>query len=209
MRIHNALNTGMGLMAAVLPAPAIVLRDEPMKVDVNANRTARKWSRRAQIGRVLWGVAWPLFRLSPRPLWGWRRWLLRLFGARVGRQVHIHPTVRIIIPWHLDLGAGCAVGDRAILYALGPISIGKRTTISQGAHLCAGTHDLYDPARTLLKLPIRIGDDAWICADAFIGPGVTIGRGAVAGARAVVVKDVSEDSVVAGNPARFIRRVSE
>lgn len=102
-----------------------------------------------------------------------------------------------------------AVGDRAILYALGPISIGERATISQGAHLCAGTHDLRDPARPLLKLPIRIGDDAWICADAFIGPGVTIGRGAVAGACAVIVKDVGEDCIVAGNPARLIRMMSE
>lgn len=180
-----------------------------MKVDVDANRAARKWSRREQAGRVLWALAWPLFRLSPRPLWGWRRWLLRLFGARVGQQAHIYPTARIVIPWHLDLGAACAVGDRAILYALGPITIGKRATISQGAHLCAGTHDLRDPARPLLKPPIRIGDDAWICADAFIGPGVTIGRGAVAGARAVVVKDVGEDCIVAGNPARFIRKASE
>ncbi|MFM7012900.1 MAG: putative colanic acid biosynthesis acetyltransferase [Betaproteobacteria bacterium] len=180
-----------------------------MKVDVRANRSARKWSRRAQIGRLLWGLAWPLFRFSPRLLWGWRRLLLRLFGAKVGQQAHIYPTVRILIPWHLNLGTGCAVGDRAILYALGPITIGKRTTISQGAHLCAGTHDLRDPARNLLKPPIRIGDDAWICADAFIGPGVTIGRGAVVGARAVVIKDVSEDCIVAGNPARLIRKANE
>lgn len=196
-------------MPAVPPTAANDPQVAPVKIDVNANRSARKWSRREQIGRVLWEVAWPLFRFSPRPLWGWRRWLLRLFGARVGRQAHIYPTVRIIIPWHLDLGADCAVGDRAILYALGPITIGKRATISQGAHLCAGTHDLRDPARPLLKPPIRIGDDAWICADAFIGPDVTIGRGSVAGARAVVVQDVSENCIVAGNPARLIRRISE
>lgn len=197
----------MDALAFVSTTAGIFPRDVQVKVDVNANRTARKWSRRAQIGRVLWGVAWPLFRLSPRPLWRWRRWLLRLFGARVGRQAHIYPTVRIIIPWHLDLGEGCAVGDRANLYALGPITIGKRATISQGAHLCAGTHDLHNPARPLLKPPIRIGDDAWICADAFIGPGVTVGCGAVVGARAVVVKDVSEGCIVAGNPARLIRKV--
>lgn len=113
------------------------------------------------------------------------------------------------MPWNLEIGMAAAVGDRAILYALGPISIGERATISQGAHLCAGTHDLRDPARPLLKLPIRIGDDAWICADAFIGPGVTIGRGAVAGACAVIVKDVGEDCIVAGNPARLIRMMSE
>lgn len=176
----------------------------PAQVDVGANRATRKWSRRAQGARVLWALARPLFALSPRPLWGWRRALLRLFGAEVGRAVHVYPSVRITMPWHLVLDEGCAVGDRAILYALGPIRIGARATVSQGAHLCAGTHDWRDPARPLLKPPVTIGADAWICADAFVGPGVTVGPGAIAGARAVVMKDVPADAIVAGNPARRI-----
>lgn len=175
-----------------------------MSIDVAANRAARKWSRREQIGRLLWGLALPLFRLSPRPLWGWRRGLLRLFGADVARNVHVYPTVRIIIPWNLTLLDGCAVGDRAILYALGPIWIGARATVSQGAHLCAGTHDVHDPRRSLLKPPITIGSDAWVCADAFIGPGVVVGEGAIVGARAVAMKDVPANTIVVGNPARQI-----
>ena len=174
-------------------------------LDVSANRAARKWSRREQVGRVLWALALPLFRYSPRPLWGWRRMLLRLFGAKVADGVHVYPSVCIEIPWHLRLGCDCAVGDRAILYALGPITLEERATVSQGAHLCAGTHDLGDPARPLLKPPIVIGADAWICADAFIGPGVTVGNGAVVGARAVVMRDVASGHVVAGNPARIIK----
>ena len=174
----------------------------------HANRASRKWTPREQIGRVLWGLAWPLFRLSPRVFWGWRRLLLRVFGASVGRGVHVYPSVRITIPWNLDLGENCAVGDRAILYALGPITIGARATISQGAHLCAGTHDLTDPSRPLLKPPIQVGDDAWICADAFVGPGVRVGRGAIVGARAVTVRDVAEETTVVGNPARVIQRKS-
>ena len=180
-----------------------------MKVDVKANRSARKWSRHEQLGRVLWALVRPLFSLSPRPLWGWawRRALLRMFGARVGSKAHICPGVKIFIPWNLNLGEACTIGDRAILYALGPITIGDRATVSQGAHLCAGTHDVDDPARPLLKPPIHIGEDAWICADSFIGPGVTVGDGAVVGARAVVMKDVGEGCIVAGNPARVIRRI--
>lgn len=174
-------------------------------VDVAGNRAARKWSRRELAGRVLWALAAPLFTLSPRPLWSWRRLLLRLFGARIGADVHIHPTVRITIPWNVAVGDGTAIGDRAILYALGPITIGARATISQHAHLCAGTHDWRRPDMPLLKTPIQVGDDAWICADAFIGPGVSVGASAIVGARAVAVKDVPAGMIVGGNPARVLR----
>lgn len=173
--------------------------------NVAANRSARKWNRRELAGRILWDLAHPLFTLSPRPMWAWRRALLRLFGARVGRQAHIYPSVRIAIPWNLSIGNECAIGDRAIVYALGLITIGDRATISQGAHLCAGTHEYRDPTMPLLKQPILIGDDAWICAEAFVGPGVTIGPRAIVGARAVTVKDVAADLIVAGNPARIVR----
>ena len=178
-----------------------------MGVDVEANRGARKWSRRELAGRVLWGFLYPLFRLSPRPFfWGWRRTLLRLCGAKIEADVHICPSVRITIPWNLEIGTGAAVGDRAILYALGPIRIGARALISQGAHLCAGTHDWREPTFPLMKPPIDIGADAWVCADAFVGPGVTVGEGAVVGARALVVKDVASGTIVAGNPAREVGR---
>lgn len=173
--------------------------------NVVENRKALKWTRRQQLGRLLWALASPLFVLSPRPLWSWRRLMLRIFGAQVGSGAHIYPSVRITIPWNLNLGEQSAVGDRAILYALGTINIGPRATISQGAHLCAGTHDIEDPSRPLLKPPIKIGADAWVAADAFIGPGVTIGDGAIVGARAVAMKDVPAQTIVVGNPARPIR----
>ncbi|WP_346323817.1 acetyltransferase [Emcibacter sp. SYSU 3D8] len=175
-------------------------------LDVAANRRARKWTRKELLGRVLWELAGPLFAWSPRPLWGWRRMLLRVFGAQVGHGVHIYPSVRITIPWNLSIGDGSAIGDRVTLYALGPITLGKRVTVSQGAHLCAGTHDWRMPDMPLLKPPILIADDAWICADAFVGPGVRVGMGAIAGARAVVVRDVAAATIVGGNPARVLRR---
>jgi putative colanic acid biosynthesis acetyltransferase WcaF len=131
--------------------------------------------------------------------------LLRRFGAQVGRHVHIHPTARIFIPWDLSIGDWSSVGFDALLYNLGPLKIGQRVTISQRAHLCGGTHDHRDPTMPLIKSPITIEDDAWVCADAFLGPGVNIGEGAVVAARAVVVKDVVSSSVVGGNPARLLR----
>jgi len=178
--------------------------DPSDQIDVLANRKVRKWSRTEQLGRVLWAMAQPFFALSPRPFWGWRRTVLRLFGAKVGTKVHIYPSVRITIPWNLTLGNRCAVGNRAILYALGPITIGARATISQGAHLCAGTHDWRNPAMPLLKPPIMIGEDAWICADAFIGAGVSVEARAIVGARAVAVRDVAKGIIVAGNPAKEV-----
>ena len=170
------------------------------QADITTNRQQKSWSHRALMGRCLWWLATPLFRLSPRPFWAWRVWLLRCFGAQVGHDVHLHPTVRIMIPWNVQIGDQAAVGDKAVLYALGPIEIGARATVSQNAHLCAGTHDWRDPARPLLKTPVRIGADAWVCADAFVGPGVQIGRSAILGARAVAMKDLPEAHIGIGNP---------
>jgi putative colanic acid biosynthesis acetyltransferase WcaF len=174
--------------------------------DVNKNRNSNKWSRSELFGRMLWGIVWSaFFWWTPRQLWAWRRLLLRAFGARIGKQVHIAPSVRIAIPWNVSIGDQAAVGERVTLYSLGAITIGDRSTISQGAHICAGTHDYSDVAMPLLKESITIADDVWICADAFVGPGTTVGHRAVVGARAVVVRDVEESSIVAGNPARLIK----
>ncbi len=174
-------------------------------LDVAANREARKWTPREQIGRILWDLAHPLFAFSPRPFWAWRRMLLRLFGARIGKDVHIYPSVHIAIPWNLEIGDAAGIGDSAFLYSLGTIHIGAQATVSQRAHLCAGTHDYSDPALPLLKLPIVIGPRSWICAEAFVGPGVSVGELAIVGARAVAMKDVGAQEIVAGNPARLVK----
>lgn len=130
--------------------------------------------------------------------------MLRLFGAKIGRHVQIHPSVRIFLPWNLEVGDWSSIGFDALVYNLGRVTIGERVTISQRAHLCAGSHDYRDSAMLLLKPPIHVGDGAWICADAFVGPGVTVGEGAVLGARSVVMRDVERNSVMAGNPARRV-----
>jgi putative colanic acid biosynthesis acetyltransferase WcaF len=109
------------------------------------------------------------------------------------------------MPWNLSIGDWSAIGDGVHLYTLGAVTIGRAVTISQRAHLCAGSHDYTRPEMPLLKLPIDIGNSAWICAEAFVGPGVSVGEGAVVGARAVAMRDVPAWKVVAGNPARVIK----
>jgi putative colanic acid biosynthesis acetyltransferase WcaF len=174
--------------------------------DIAANRRAIKWTRRELLGRIMWSAIYPLFRFSPRLLWGWRNLLLRIFGASIGDGVRVYPTVKIMIPWHLRIGSMVTIGDDVRLYALGSLEIGAGATVSQGAHLCAGTHDYTRNDFTLVKAPIIIGEDCWICADAFVGPHVSVGRGAVVGARAVAMRDVEPWTVVSGNPAQFVKR---
>jgi putative colanic acid biosynthesis acetyltransferase WcaF len=172
--------------------------------DMEVNRRARKYAPREQVLRILWVLARPAFRFSPRPFFAWRRLLLRLFGARVGAAVNVYGSAVITMPWNLDIGDSSAIGEGALIYNLGRVSIGSRVTVSQRAHLCAGTHDHTRRDMQLLKPPISVENDAWICADAFVGPGVTVGAGAVVGARAVAVKDVPAWTVVVGNPARSV-----
>jgi putative colanic acid biosynthesis acetyltransferase WcaF len=176
------------------------------RLNIAANRAAKKYSGRELVARLCWSLTQPFFRFSPRPCYFWRRWLLRRFGSRIQKQVHIHNTVQIQYPWLLEIGEFAAIGDRVIVYNLGRIKIGQRATISQNAYLCAGSHDYTRAEMPLEREPIDIGNDAWICAQAFIGPGVVIGEGAVVGARAAVFDDVPPWSVVGGNPAKFIKK---
>ena len=160
-----------------------------------------------RVRRLGWIFVWFFFfRPSPPPLHGWRGILLRVFGAKVGRGVHVYPGVRIWAPWNLDLADECGVGDGAILYSQGLISLGRRSVVSQGAHLCAGTHDYEKPGFPLVTKPISVGAQAWLAAECFIHPGVSIGEGAVIGARAVVTKDMPAWTVCSGHPCAPIKR---
>jgi putative colanic acid biosynthesis acetyltransferase WcaF len=163
-------------------------------------------SRGNRLGRIAWGIAWGLLiRPTPFFMGAWRTWLLRRFGATVSNG-RIEGSARIWAPWRLVTGDDVYVDVDVNLYNVFGLRIGNRVVISQGSFLCSATHDYHDPCYRLTGGPIIIEDDVWIAAEAFIGPGVTIGRGSVVGARAVVVKDVPPWSVVAGNPARVIRQ---
>lgn len=131
--------------------------------------------------------------------------MLKVFGAKVGKGVHVYPGVKIWAPWNLELMDECGVGSGAILYSQGKITIGRRAIISQGAHICTGTHDYSKTGHPLITAPIVIGDKAWIAAEAFIHPGVTVGEGAVIGARSVVTRDMPSWMVCAGHPCMPLR----
>ncbi|NCD23194.1 MAG: putative colanic acid biosynthesis acetyltransferase [Spartobacteria bacterium] len=159
-----------------------------------------------KLARLAWQLAWLLlFRPSP---WFWhapRRALLRLFGAKVGKKVQIMPSVQIWAPWNLALGEYSTVSHGVDLYAVDRIEIGAHATISQRAFLCTATHEIDHPHMPLKTAPIRIGDGVWICAEAYVHPGVLVGVDAVVGVRAVALHDVPPGQVVGGNPARGLR----
>ncbi len=173
-------------------------------MDIEANRRARKWSQKELLGRAMWGAVGLAFRYSPRVCWGWRVFLLRLFGATIGRNVRIDPSVKVFIPWNLECGEWTSIGFDVLVYNLGKVSLGKQVTISQRSHLCAGSHDYRDSSMPLIKASIQIGDGCWICADAFLGPNVIVGEQAIVGARAVVVKSIEPRQIVGGNPAKVV-----
>ncbi len=162
-----------------------------------------------KIARAVWGLTWNLlFRFSPRlpGFWLWRRLLLRLFGAKVGQGCVIYPSTRIWAPWNLELGDYSNIGPWTDIYSVGKIIIGVNACISQYSFLCTATHNIESSTRELIVKPISIGSNAWIAADVYIGPGVTIGEGTVVGVRSSVFKNVEKWTVVGGNPARFIKK---
>jgi acetyltransferase-like isoleucine patch superfamily enzyme/glycosyltransferase involved in cell wall biosynthesis len=167
---------------------------------------ASPWSFREKLGRAIWMlIGKPIFRVSFHNWYGFRAGVLRLFGARVGKGVAIRPTANIEVPWMVEIQDDASIGDFAIIYSLGKVTIGKRSIISQYSHLCAGTHDYNDHTFKLIRLPVTIGDDVWLGADTFIGPGVNIGDLCVVGARSSVYKDLPEKMVCVGNPAGPIK----
>lgn len=159
------------------------------------------------VGRLLWAMVWHmLFRPSPRPFHAWRCWLLRVFGAKVEQGAHPYPSARIWAPWNLTMGEGSCLGDHVDCYAVDRVTLEPYATISQYTFLCTASHDYTVRGMPVITAPIRVGRRAWVAADVFVGPGVTIGEGAVVGARASVFRNVDPWTVVGGNPARIIKK---
>jgi putative colanic acid biosynthesis acetyltransferase WcaF len=156
--------------------------------------------------RVFWNLTWLLLASwTPPFLRAWRRWLLTVFGARIHPTANIYGSVRIWYPPNLTMGPYACLGPGVRAYCMAPISLDAYALVSQRAHLCAGTHDIEDPHFQLRVRPITIGHRAWVAAEAFVGPGVTVGEGAVLGGRGVAFQDLAAWGVYSGNPAVLLK----
>lgn len=177
-----------------------------MELNIQENRKQLNYSKWIYVKRILWSIGKVFFKCSPRIAFGYRNMILRIFGAKIGRGVHIYSSANIWFPWNLEIDDWSAIGEDALIYNLGKIKIGKQVTISHKSQLCAGTHDYTDPLMPLIRPEIEIKNQVWICAGAFVGPGTTIEEGSIIGACAVQMKDTEPWGIYAGNPAKFIKK---
>lgn len=164
--------------------------------------------RKHQVVRLVWNIVWPVGTwFLPRSMgMGWKRMLLRLFGAKIHGTANVYSSAKVYYPANLVMEEySCLAGD-VDCYNVAPIVIGANSTVSQGAYLCTASHDITDATNPLITAPIIVRGQAWIGARAFVGMGVTIGEGAVVGATASVYKDVEPWTVVGGNPAKVIKK---
>lgn len=195
--------------------PPVQPRDVSLESNMDildANRSDPKnggpsFSLQNRIKRALWGISWFLLASwTPAFMHPWRRFLLRSFGARIEGKSDVRGSARVWYPPHLHMAPNTILAAGVNCYNMAPISIGAGSVVSQGAHLCAGSHDIQSPNFQLIAKSITIGENCWVAAEAFIGPGVVIGTDAVLGARAVAFKDLDPGGVYVGNPAQKIRQ---
>lgn len=165
------------------------------------------YSRWDKVKRLVWTIVWAVFaRPLPKSLGRkWKIFLLRLFGAKVAWTANVYSSATVFKPWLLVMDDYACLADGVDCYNAAIVHIGRNATVSQRAYLCTAGHDITDPHHHQTSAPIKIADRAWVCAEAFVGQGVTVGEGAVCAARAVVVKNVEPWTVVGGNPAKYIK----
>ncbi len=180
-----------------------------MKNNINQNtHVGASFSLRNKIARTVWNIFYVLFfRYSLRPFHAYRRVVLKLFGAKIGKGVHVYPSVKIWAPWNLELGDYCGIGDEVNLYSQGKIKIGSYSVVSQNSTLCTGTHDYENFGFRLITKQITVESFVWIAAEVFIHPGVTIGEGCIIGARSVVINDMEGNAICSGFPCIKIKSI--
>lgn len=179
--------------------------EEPV-IDLARFRNPQFDRARPKLFEAIWMVTQALFVSSWLPGSTHRRLLLKLFGAHVGVGVVIKPNVRIKFPWRLKIGDHSWIGEDVWIDNLAPVTIGSNACISQGAYLCTGSHDWSSPSFDLLVKPITIADGAWVAAKSTVGPGVTVGEGAVLGLGSTTSKDLDPWCIYSGAPAEFVKK---
>jgi len=132
--------------------------------------------------------------------------LLRLFGAKIGKQMYMKPGVRVKFPWYLTVGDYCWIGEDVWIDNLAPVSIASHVCVSQGAYLCTGNHDWSKPNLRLFTRPITLQRGCWVGARTLVGPGVTVKEGAILTAGGVATKDLQAFGIYSGNPAVFVKQ---
>lgn len=178
-----------------------------MKEDYSKWRYQSALTLKSKLARLVW-VCVCLLLFRPTPVWAchkWRVFLLKSFGAKIGKGCKIAPSVRVWAPWNLTMGDFSCLADHVDCYTVDAIVIGSKVTVSQRSFLCTASHDIRSLTRPLIHSPICIDHHAWVCAEAFVGPGVTIGEGSVVAGRSVVMRDVDAWKVVGGNPAKVLK----
>jgi len=175
-------------------------------VHVDLSKVVSPTPLRIKLMRTLWHCfQLPFFNHTPRMLSPLRIFLLRLFGAKIGRHCNISYGVKIWVPWNLTLGDYTAIGFGTEIYNFAPVVLGSNTVLSQRCYVCTASHDYSHPHHPLTTAPIHIGSEAWVAAEVFLAPGITIGEGAVVGACSVVTRDLPAWKVCAGNPCRVLK----
>lgn len=180
--------------------------DRQTPQNLNLYTTPEGFRGKSKITVQLWWLVYAVFfRLSPQVMYGWRRFLLRCFGAKIGKNVIIRPTAQITYPWKVSIGDYSWIGDEVVLYSLGEIEIGEHTVISQRSYICTGTHDYRSENFRIYAEKIRIGSKCWLATDVYVAPSVNIGDLTVVGARSSVFNDLPEGKICIGSPAKPIK----
>ncbi|RNL83559.1 colanic acid biosynthesis acetyltransferase WcaF [Sinomicrobium pectinilyticum] len=174
--------------------------------DLNKYKTPVDFRGRSKAFVQLWWVVDSVFfKPSPQIMYAWRRFLLRLFGAKVGKGVIIRSSAKITYPWKLSIGDYSWIGDDVVLYTLGEIEIGHNVVVSQKTYLCTGSHDYKKVDFPIYSDKIVIEDQCWLATDVYVGPGVTIGSGTVVGARSSVFKSLPVGKICIGSPVKILK----
>tara|TARA_Y100000589_G_scaffold306473_1_gene321257 strand:+ start:74 stop:622 length:549 start_codon:yes stop_codon:yes gene_type:complete len=150
--------------------------------------------------RAIWRLVGSPLLSSNIPGTFWRKILLILFGAKIGKRGRLKPNIKITFPWKLILGDDCWIGEEVWIDNIDFVKIDKNVCLSQRTYLCTGNHNFKKKTFDLITNPIIIGSGAWIGAGCLISPGTKVGQNCVIAFGSVIKGDIKNNSIVSGNP---------